>query len=244
MSKQNHPVQATESALDVIEYLSDVERAGVTEISNSVELSKSAVYNQLQTLKSRGYVRKDGSDYSLGYRLLQHSNRIQHRSELIQAGEEKIQHLADTIEQPVSLVIHQRAYTVYLLTVDGTNGRVPVEEGEFKPLLGSPSGQAILPYLPEGRQENIRDQWDEQITPDHVRVESMQNRDIVFCSEEQGGRLGIAAPILSINEDPFGAVEITGSESELSGRTAEVEIPGLLQNSIKSIENGLPVDHD
>lgn len=244
MSKQNHPVHATESALDVIEYLSDVEGAGVTEISNSVELSKSAVYNQLQTLKSRGYIRKTGSEYSLGYRLLQHSNRIQRRSELIQVGKERIQHLADTIEQSISLVINQRTYVVYLLAVDGTNERVPVEEGEFKPLLSSPSGQAILPYLPEERQENIRDRWDEQISPDQVRVESMQNRDIVFCSEEQGDWLGIAAPILSIDGDPLGAVEVTGSESELSGRTAEVEIPGLLQTSIKSIENDLPVDHD
>jgi len=244
MSKQNYPIGATESALDVIEYLSDAEGAGVTEIANSIGLSKSAVYNQLQTLESRGYVRKEESEYSLGYRFFRHSSRIQRRSELIQIGRKKIKHLADTIEESISLVVHQRAYAVYVRTVGDTDERLPVKEGEFKPLIASPSGQAILLYLPEERQKGIQNHWDEHMALDQVRVQSMQNRKIVFCSTEQEDWLGIAAPILSTDDAPLGAIEVMGLETELSGRTAEVEVPGLLQKTIKSIENDLPTDRE
>jgi len=244
MSKQNYPVNATENVLDIIEYLSEVEEAGVTEIADSIELSKSAVYNQLQTLKSWGYVRQECTEYGLGYGFLRHSGRIKRRSQLVQAADDTIRDLADTTEETISLVIPQEEHAVYLQTAGNASERMPVEEGEFKPLPASPSGQAILTYLPEEQQKDILSLWNKEISLDHVRVESMQKRQIVFCGTEQNNWLAVAAPVLSLEDDPIGAVEVMGLESELSGRTAEVEIPGLLQNSIQSLENNFPVDQE
>jgi len=62
-------VGATERSFRIIEQLGE-RGGGVSELAESLSISKSTVHNHLQTLRELGYVVQDGDEYRLGLQFL------------------------------------------------------------------------------------------------------------------------------------------------------------------------------
>lgn len=60
-SEGENTVTSVERALDIVEHLKTLEKAGVTELAESVEMPESTVYNYLRTLEKREYIKKMGT---------------------------------------------------------------------------------------------------------------------------------------------------------------------------------------
>jgi DNA-binding IclR family transcriptional regulator len=58
-------IAASETSLDVIDQIKTLNGARLSEISRELDISKSSVHNHLSTLRSYGYVTKEGETYHL-----------------------------------------------------------------------------------------------------------------------------------------------------------------------------------
>lgn len=67
---------------------------GVTELADTLGMSKSIVHKHLRTLKERGYVIANGDKYGLGLRFFQLGGRTRKKMNLCQVAKEKIDKLA------------------------------------------------------------------------------------------------------------------------------------------------------
>lgn len=244
MGKDGYPIGATNTAFDIVEFLGEEGTAGVTEIADAIGRSKSAVYNQLKTLEHRGFVVQSGREYRIGYRFLTLGVHAKHQSALLRIARRYIDDLASTTNQTVSLLIQQQAFAVYLYQ-SGVAGdeRPPVQEGDFEHLWSFPGGKMFLTYLSEDDRAELLSQDEEQSSTDVAAdstIETMGDRRIASGNRgrEQQWQT-IAAPVLTMDDAPVGLVEVMGTEDALSGRTSEVEIPGLVLNTVKSIEKEL-----
>jgi DNA-binding IclR family transcriptional regulator len=243
MGTQGYPIGATQTALSVIEFLSENGGAGVTEISNALDCSKSTVFNQLRTLEQRGYIVQEETEYKLGYRFLTHGLRVRRGSAIVPVAKNRVDDLAKTTGELVSLVVQQHdvVYHLYQSHDLGDQG-VPVEVGEFESLWSSAGGQVISSYLSDEYVAQLSGQQAEsesQMTA-HQKFDSMGDRRIAFSNRERDKVWQtIAAPILTLDDDPIGAIEVIGLGDELSGRASEVEVPGLVLNAVKSIEKNI-----
>ena len=65
MAKRVYRVPAVWRALDILEYLGNHGEASFTEIYPRLDIPKSSVYQILETLQARGYVRKIGNSQKL-----------------------------------------------------------------------------------------------------------------------------------------------------------------------------------
>lgn len=244
MTNKGYPIKATETTLEIVELLSEHGRKGVTNIANELGLSKSAVFNQLKTLEQRGYVVQKGQKYELGFRCLTHGVRTRRRSPIFQIGVDLVDDLAGTTETVVSLVVPVNSDGVHLYVTGKQADAVDIVAGTYEPLSTFAAGQAILSQMtPERRNELLKDVESttaNSIDRDEFEFQSIRSRQVAFGNREHDRVWRtIAAPIVSAEQQPLGAVEVMCPEEQFTGRTSEVETPGLLFNVVKSIENDL-----
>lgn len=112
----------------------------------------------------------------------------------------------------------------------------------FTPLLG----KAILAYLPaEERERAIADgltSFTEKTITDRDELEdelqSVRDRRTAFEREEfTEGYQCVGSPIIGSNAQPVGAVSVSGSTAEMTGKRLEEDMTGLVVSTAKSIEN-------
>ena len=64
-----HTIASVTRALDIVEALWTLEGAGVTELADYLDMSKSTVHSHLATLDRKGYAVAEEGIYRLGLRL-------------------------------------------------------------------------------------------------------------------------------------------------------------------------------
>lgn len=172
-----HKVDTTAKSFEIIERLCSLESAGVSELSDDLDMSKSIVHNHLSTLRELGYVRKVNGEYRPSLRFLELGVGIRDHSPLF--------HL---VEQRASIVAKQFDTVVYLLERDGLTGVITqihdesnsadsaLGLGERYGLLESPMGVALLSVLPADVQDAAVEEAGED--PRSVRENTPLDRDV------------------------------------------------------------------
>jgi DNA-binding IclR family transcriptional regulator len=182
------------------------------DIVDSVELSKSAVYNHLATLVDEGYVIKEDNCYRLSLRLLELGTGIQRRSELYQEGKHRIRQLAQEVSEQVNLVVEENGLGVVLYQAE-TEDTISsgLNPGSPFPLHSTATGRAILAFLNDETVERIFDERGlEQLTEytiterQRLQTEFETIREEHFVRSKRGrvrGVNSIAVPLLSAVDD-------------------------------------------
>jgi len=92
----------------VVEYLEQAEEAGVTEISNSVGVSKSTVHNHLTTLRESGYVVNEDGRYRLGLRFLRIGETMRMQTDLFEIARPQIEALVEGLDLVGNLSVEEQ----------------------------------------------------------------------------------------------------------------------------------------
>ena len=245
-------VEAVENAISVIDALKELDGAGVTELSEYLDMSKSGVHKQLSTLVKSGFVTKQGHEYRLSFRFLLMGEYVRNKSRLYNIGAEEVRKLAEKTDHFAYLtsVSHDDAYCIY--TAEGDEAVVPnLGVGKQLSLHSTAAGKAILAHFPEEQREQfldreLPDRTEATITDaDALSAELATIREdgIAFENEEHvTGMRGVGAPIQSTESRVIGAIAISGPLSLLTDDHFETELPSLVRQTKNFIEVKFSLD--
>lgn len=235
-TEPDYPIRTTAKAFRVIEGLRDLRRAGVTELADHLDLSKSSVYKHLDTLRRLNYVIKDGERYRLGLRFFELGNTLREGNDLYRTAKSHMYNLAMTTGETVSLAVEESGEVVYIYSIHAASTD-DITEGTRVPLATDAAGKAILAYKPAAERDALitASEWLDESLRSELRT-IRDHRLAIERGTEEDGRNHVAIPIRDAHDYPLGALIVSGSAASLSGKRLEEDITGLVVSAAKSIE--------
>jgi DNA-binding IclR family transcriptional regulator len=245
--KAKYPVKATETTLEIIDLLQELNEAGVTELADRLGLAPSAVHKHLSTLQEHRYVVKEGSKYQLGLRFLELGGYTRRQMEIYNTVRPELKSLADETGEKTNFMVEERGRGIYIYRSMGNEAiQVNTYTGEVAYLHKTALGKAILAHLPEERVDKIIDTHglpsgtDQTITePDELfeTLTEIRERGVAFDDEERiNGLRCVAVPILGSEGEALGAISVSGPKSRMINERFQEEIPNKLSQKANLIE--------
>lgn len=253
MSKNaKNSVSTSQKTIRVLETLKELDGARVTELANALDMNKSTVHNHLSTLEEEELVVKDGSEYTLGLRLLEFGGSARNQHPLYRAALPEIERLAAQTGELANLTVEEHGRGIYLACEQGERAiDINVFPGLRRPLHLTASGKAILAYLPNERVDKIIDRHGlEPATPQSVtdrgelesRLETVRERSFAVDDEEliEGLRC-VAAPIQDLDGGVLGAISVAAPANRMEDDRFLDETPDMVRSTANVIE--LTINH-
>jgi DNA-binding IclR family transcriptional regulator len=239
-----------ETSWDIIHALGKLQRAGVTELAERLDMPKGTIYTHLATLKEQKYVVKKDGKYQLGLHFLTRGEFVKKHNILFNAGRSEIEQLAQETDEYVHLVTEEHGDLIYLHEARGENAVAKdyFEKKFEKPgyLHSSAYGKAILAYLHKTRVEEIIEEsglpqrTEKTITSRNKlfdELESIREQGYAQNDEEEiFGTRAVGAPILDQNDTVLGAVSISMPTSRMQGNEFHKKVPDIVTSTANVIE--------
>ncbi|WP_262176310.1 IclR family transcriptional regulator [Haloarcula laminariae] len=241
-------VEATANSFEILETLvAATDPLGVTELADSVGLSKGVVYNHLGTLSELGYVQKSDGKYRPSLQLLSLGARTRNRDEMYRAARNHVDNLAQTTGEVTTLFIEEDGLGICAyMAADPDSWSPDYICGGRVPLHVTAAGKAILATLPAERVDEIVAEHglsaatDQSITDKqtlHTELQTVQDNGVAFSREEQfDGIVGVATSFGLDERGPAAAIGVCGPQDRLSGRYLKEDITGQVISTAKSIQ--------
>lgn len=243
-------LKTVNTTVRVIDALSDLDGAGVTELAEYLDLSKAAVHNHLATLRENRLVIQRKSEYKLGLRFVTVGEYVKQHNRLYNAGKNPTENLSEETDEYAHLmaVEHGRGVHLYKAKVDRAVGNQYHQRNLERPyhLHHNSLGKAILAYLPEDRVKAIIDEYglpqrtEKTITDEASLFEELaevrEQGYAVNDEEEIVGMRAVGAPVRESTGEVLGAVSVSGPVSRMKGETFESDIPEQVIQAANIIE--------
>lgn len=247
MDTPSPTVQATRTSLEIVEALVRLDGAGVTELSNGLDLPKSTVHNHLNTLRDIEYVVKNDGEYNVGLRFLKLGEYSRNRLKIYDIAQPEIDSLAEQTGELVNLSVEEYGRGVYLYLARGDDAvHLDTHAGMQVHLHCTALGKAILAYTPDERVEQILDtmgmpaRTERTITDRDALYEDLdaiRERGYAYDRQERlNGLRCVAAPITTPEQVVVGAISISGPTSRMQGERFDTDIPDALRDTANVIE--------
>lgn len=245
MRTANNPIKSLQTSINI---LSEIYRSGgatMTELSDSLSITKGTVHNHLTTLEENGYVVRDGGTFNLGIKFFQFGEQVKARQPVYDSSKAEVDKLARQTGELTNLMIEQHGRGYYLYRAVGEDGiRLPeATSAEF--LHNTSSGKAILAHLPEDRVREILDYHGLPRTTRHTitetetlleKLESVRERGVAFDEEERASGIRCVAVPIVVEGVPQGAISLSGPTSRFEGDYYRTKLPKLLRDTVNVIE--------
>lgn len=237
---------SVEKTFTIVEALWQLDGAGVTELADHLDMSKSTTHAHLSTLAQNGFVVSDGGQYELGLRFLNFGEYVKRSQPLYAVAQPTVEELAEETGERVFCMVEQHGLATALCVAAGSRSvQTDIRVGTHSYMHCSASGKAILTYLPQYRVEEILDRWGlkrftkNTITDRESLYEELRagrERGYFFNREEyRTGVTAIGVPILN-GEQVCGSISLSGPAMRLEGDWHERELPNRLLSAANAIE--------
>jgi IclR family acetate operon transcriptional repressor len=221
--------------LQVFEAIAAKQPVGVSALSRALDADKSAVQRDLMTLADAGWIRPLSAGlWELTPRILTLAHTPHSSNELRQRARPTLEMLRqNTGETAYLAVLHEDHFVVIDALESPQVLRMVPPIGLVIPIDGSATARAILPYLDSAEQTRLLGAEPsaamlEQFAATITRGFAINDGDIV--SEA----IAIASAILDGNEQPLGAIVLTGP-SERFDPVRRMELSTTLIAATKSL---------
>jgi len=238
-----YPVGATATTFEIIDALATLERAGVTQLADRLDRSKGSVHNHLATLERLGYVVRDDGQYRLGLRFLELGTGVRAADALYRVARQEIDRLANTSGETASLVVEESDEAVFAYRA-GDSTDAGFRDGSRVPVHACAAGKAILAHrspdtLDEVLEDDLSTPTDRTIASQAAlrrELQTVRDQGLAFDRGElTPDRRAVAAPIVTDDGRPVGAVTVSSTSPRMSGKRFEEDIPGLVLSTTKDI---------
>ncbi|SEW14677.1 IclR family transcriptional regulator [Natrinema salifodinae] len=220
MSKPNHPVRTVSRTFEILEVLQELDGAGVSEVTDHVDIGKSAVHNHLTTLANREYVDKDGDEYHIGLSFLGLGAYARNRTPIYDVAKSQVDELADETGELVNLLVEKNGRGIYLYQAQGENAvELDTHEGKRVRLHCTGLGKAILAFRPREEVEGMLSEHGlPRLTPRtitdredlYAELEAIREQRYAVDREERlNGLRCLAAPITDDADRSIAAVSVS-----------------------------------
>lgn len=243
-------VKATATSFRVVDALVDLGGAGVTELADHLDLSKSGVHNHLTTLEELGYVVRDGDVFRPSLQFLETGARIRRTRRLYQVAAGEIDRLARASGVVAGAFVLEGSRVVCLHCAAGGKVERPLlAAGDVRPLHSTAPGKAILAASPKETAgslldaADLREYTDSTVTDRDELQEELQRvraRGLAFDREEHEPSVrGIATTVAGADGEVLGAVGVVSSTEFMSGKRFQQDLPGLVISSANRVEKSV-----
>lgn len=223
-----NPLQSVATTFEILNALKELDGAGVTELSQHLDVPKSTVHNYLSTLEQEGYVVKDDAEYRVGLRFLELGAYARHVQQLFEIAKPEVDRLADETGELANLLVEEHGRGSYLYRAYGDQAvRVKAHVGTRVPLHTTALGKAILAFLPPEEVDEIVEQHGLDAPTDRSistrgelddALSAVRDRGVAFDDEERiDGLRCVAAPIRDDGDEVIGAISVSGPTNRLRG---------------------------
>ncbi len=148
----------------IIDALERLDEATAVELMSDLDLSKSAVYNHLTTLKQHGYIVQEEDRYSLSLEFLRLGEFVRNKNRVYVTARPRLVELAENTGEYTHLSTEEHGRLIHIWKVKGEHAvgqrfqKNKMQETDR--LHYTATGKAILAHLPETRREEIIQQSD------------------------------------------------------------------------------------
>jgi len=239
-------LKSVNRALEIVRLLRDRDGATASEVTDELDLGKSAVYNHLTTLYNNEMLVKEGDEYYLSMQFLEYGTYAKKRKKVYETAEPIVERLSEEVGEWANFIIEEHDQAVIVHEATGDHFIALDDVGSRMSLHSVAAGKAILAHLPEERTQGIIDRVGlPSYTPQTItseqelfeELEAIRDRGYAFNDEEftQGLR-AVAAPVRTAYGGVAGAVSISGPTNRMQGEWFTEEIPSRLLEEASEIE--------
>lgn len=240
-------IGSVETSFRILEEIRRRNGAGVTELAEALDLSKSAVHHHVATLAQHNYLAQMDGRYRIGLRLLTFGGHARREEELFVSGREDVDRLARTTGETVRLIIENSGYGLTLYQATGEDVvDPPTYTGTMEHLHSTAAGKAFLAALPHEEVEAIVDQGGlKRLTPNTIvdrralydELAAIRSEGFAFDDEEQfEGVRCVATTVTNDEGGLLGAVSVSAPIERMGDRRFQTGIPNALRGVSKAIE--------
>lgn len=250
-------LQTVSRAFGLIRALKALDGAGVTELATHLDLSKSATYNYLSTLREEKFVVKNGDTYELSLQFLLVGEYVRNQNILYRFGRAELDELADEIGEYAHLSIEQHGLGVNLYKVAGDKAvgasyqTSKLQNSDY--LHCSATGKAILAHLPRERVDWIIDKYgltgktENTITDRDALYEELDRIEeqgyALNDEEEVTGLQAIGAPITNRHNRVLGSISVSGPVKRMKNPDYHDNVIDRVVNTANVIEVNINMEH-
>ena len=231
------PVKSLVRAIDLLDTLAAHPRGlGVSELAASAGFSKTATYNLVTTLETRGLIRRDGDNrYQLGWRILELGEVVHRHSRLGEVAQPHLERLAEEVGETALLAILD-GDTLFCLELVESRRSVPsiLAPGRRTPLHANASGILLLAYAsPRRRRRYLQELPDGQPEDDIVARFEAIRRDggAVSLQDPDAETASLARIVVDPTGDVIAAVSLTGPRGRLTEARIATLVPALARTA-------------
>lgn len=234
-------IESVENALHVVGVLEERGTVGVSEVADELALSKGTVHTHLATLAEHGYVVNDDGRYRLSLRYLGLGEAAKQHIRSYDQVTEELDDLAATHGERAQFAVEEGGKAVYVYRATGSEAVNPSAAiGRYEHLHCISLGKAILSALPEARVDDIvaehglPERTEQTVTTRAALANELDRvRERGYAIDDQERVHGIrcvALPLVTGEDDPVGAVSVSGPASRMTDdRIESVILPDLRQ---------------
>ena len=222
-------IQSLKRAAEIMEYIAKNENlAGITAISNGLDLSKSTVHGLVSTLAQMDYLQQDRrtGEYSLGIKLFELGQIVYYNTDLLTVAHPFLQKLVSKHQETVHLAVLSKVDVVYIDKV-ASNQSVGIISriGKRNPAYCTGVGKVLLAGIPVERLDEMikiisfRKFTEKTIVePELLKEELVQVRKngyAVDMEEIEIGLVCVAVPIRNYEGRVVAAISLSGPLSRM-----------------------------
>ena len=240
--KAKNPVGATDKTLRILEELRRRDGAGITELADTLDMSKGTVHNHLSTLQEHEYVINKDSTYRIGLRFLELGEYARQQTRLLNVAKSEIDELAEETGEIANLMVEEHGRGTYIYIAKGKQAvNLDTHVGTRQFLHTSAVGKSILAEMDEKQFEQVVEhrglpaETPNTVTSEQkllAELEEIRGRGVAFDGEERAeGIRCVAAPITDNEDNLLGSVSVSGPSTRLKKQRLHKEIPEKVQHT-------------
>lgn len=240
------PLRTLTVAFQIMEALQDLDGAGVTELASHLDLAKSTIHNHLRTLEHYHYIIRDGNEYRLSLKFLNHGGYVRNRDDRFNLIKQTVRDVADETDELCQFVTEEHGIGVFVFREEGEQAvNTQTRTGSRVHLHHTTAGKAILASLPDERVEAIIEQRGLPGKTEHtlstreeVFDELTDIRDQGYAFDKDEHIRGLNALGVPIRDEStvLGAISIATPQHRLRSKSRENEIADLLLGVVNELE--------
>jgi DNA-binding IclR family transcriptional regulator len=218
--QKNGRIQSDEKLFAIIDALYELDRAGVTELSQFLEMPKSTVHKHLKSLQSNDYVVNDEGEYRLSFLFLKFGGAVRHSNRMCTQAIDTVQELATQTDKLATFAIREQDRGIITYYYNDKYDVDAAYVGKMFVLHQNAAGKAILSAMSDEEIDRVVEETGlppatENTIQDRgtllAEIETIRDEGFASSVEErQRGVQSISAVVKNDDRGDIGALSLSG----------------------------------
>ena len=242
MPRNGRELTTTATSLRIVDVISRLEGAQMSEIAAELELANSTVHAHLTTLRNHELVVKEGNEFHLGIKLFHLGEQARHRKPEYEIVRQHTHRLSNRLNEEVAFAITEHGRSVIIFDENNDPTKEGFQVGRYFHMHNSASGKAMLAEWSRERVEEVLDRWGlpketentiQSRTELYEELERTRERGYSLNDQEAlEGLMAVGMAITNPDGSVLGSLDVSGPPYRLS----EDQIASELRETVTQIE--------